>query len=393
MLKIFYEKCIKFKISNKIYIGYSGGVDSSVLLNLCFNLFKKPKFSIRVININYLHNKNSKNWNIFCKTQCSNYKIPITTFFINSYLKNKNLEQEFRIIRYKIFLKLLNKSATFLLAHNSNDFLETFFLNLFRGCGIDGVLSMNEKLIYKNISILRPMINLDRNQILDYAFKNNINYITDFTNFDNNFNRNFLRYDLFNEIKKKWHNFNIPVLRYIHFVQCSELYSTYRYNFFFSKNKKHNNYLNFKNIKILPLYIRNNIIKIFIKKYYIKPLSNDHINELNKIIECKNKFAFVKINNFIFYRDLKNLYIKKIKKEVLSIKILKNIVLFKKIKNEKYLDFKINNIFLKNIKFNINKKTFIIIKYSYLLIVLSGIWKSKFYSIFLKNKFVIKILK
>lgn len=393
MLKIFYEKCIRFKISNKIYIGYSGGVDSSVLLNLCFNIFKKPKFLIRVININYSHNKNSKNWNIFCKTQCSNYKIPITTFFINNYLKNKNLEQEFRIIRYKIFLKLINKSATFLLAHNSNDLLETFFLNLFRGCGIDGFLSMNENLIYKNVSILRPMINFNRDQILDYAFKNNVNYITDFTNFDNNFNRNFLRHDLFNDIKKKWRNFQIPVLRYIHFARHSELYSAYRYNFFFSKNKKNNTYLNLKNIKILPIYIRNNIIKIFIKNYYIKPLSNDHINELNKIIECKNKCVFLKINNFIFYRDSKNLYIKKVKKEILTIKILKNIVFYKKIKNEKYLDLKINTKFFKNIKFNINKKTFIIIKYNDLLLVLAGIWKSKFYAIFLKNKFVIKILK
>lgn len=393
MLKIFYDKCIRARISNKIYIGYSGGLDSSVLLNLCFNIFKKKKFFIRAININYSHNKNSKNWDIFCKTQCNNYKIPITTFFINSCYKNKNLEQEFRIIRYKIFFKLLNKSTTLLLAHNSNDLLETFFLNLFRGCGINGILSINENLTYKNNSILRPMINFNKEQILEYAIKNNINYITDFTNFDNNFNRNFLRFNLFEEIKKKWNNFENPILRYMDFAKSSYLFIQNRYNFFFSKYKKNNNYLSLNNINFLPLYMRNNIIKNFIKKNYIKPISNYHITELNKIIVCKNKFAFIKINNFIFYRDLKNIYVKKIKKSNFNIKIIKNTFFYKKIKNENFLNFKINDFFLKKTKFSINRKVYIIIKYNALLIVLSGIWKSKFYSNFLRKKLFIKTLK
>lgn len=393
MLKIFYARCIRARISNKIYIGYSGGLDSSVLLNLCFNTFKKKNFLIRAININYSHNKNSKNWDIFCKTQCNNYKIPITTFFINSCYKNKNLEQEFRIIRYKIFLKLLNKSATLLLAHNSNDLLETFFLNLFRGCGINGILSINEKLIYKNNFILRPMINFNKEQILEYAIKNNINYITDFTNFDNNLNRNFLRFNLFEEIKKKWNNFENPVLRYMDFAKSSYLYIQNRYNFFFSKYKKNSNYLSLKNINFLPLYMRNDIIKNFIKANFIKPVSNYHITELNKIVVCKNRLAFIKINNFIFYRDLKNLYVKKIKNSNFNIKIIKNVFFYKKIKNENFLNFKINDFFFKKSKFNINKKVHIIIKYNTLLIVLSGIWKSKFYSNFLRKKLFIKTLK
>ncbi|CAB3976398.1 tRNA lysidine(34) synthetase TilS [Candidatus Azoamicus ciliaticola] len=391
MFKKIHEKFINFKINRKVYIGYSGGIDSSVLLHLCFNILKKKDFSIRVININYMNNKNAKNWYIFCKTQCYKYKIPITTFFINS-IKDKNLEQELRIIRYKIFLKLLNKSTTLLLAHNSNDIIETFFLNLFRGCGITGFSSISDNPVYKNFSIFRPMTDFNKDQIFNYATKNNINYITDFTNFDIKFNRNFIRYNLFNEINKKWQNFKTPILRYIDLSKYLNLYIKYRCNFFLKKNKN-NNYLNLDSINFLPSYIKTEILKIFIKNNNIKPLSYKHINELNKILINRNKFSFFKINNFMFYINLKKLYIKKIKTHFFNFKFLKSNNFYKKIKNSNSLNFNIDGILLNNLILNIDKKKHMIIKYDNFLIILSGIWKSKIYSKFLRNFFYIKVLK
>lgn len=391
MLKKFHEKCIDFKINNKIYIGYSGGIDSSVLLNLCFNIFKKKNFSIRAININYMNNKNAKNWHIFCKTQCYKYRIPITTFFIDN-VRDKNLEQELRIIRYKIFLKLLNKSTTLLLAHNSNDIIETFFLNLFRGCGITGFSSINDNPIYKNFSIFRPMIYFDKDKIFNYAIENNINYVTDFTNFDIKFSRNFIRHNLFNEINKKWKNFKTPILRFIELSKYLNLYIKYRCNFFLKK-VNNNNYLNLSSINFLPRYIKNEILKIFVKNNNIKPLSYKHINELNKIFINKNRFSFLKINNFMFYTHLNKLFVKRIKVDFFNIKFLKSNNFYEKIKDSSLCNFNIDEILIKNLIFNMDKKKHSIIKYDKFLIILSGIWKSKIYSKFLKEKIFIKVLK
>lgn len=393
MLKIFYDRCVNARISNKIYIGYSGGLDSSVLLNLCLNVFKKPNFSIRVINVNYLHNENSKNWNIFCNTQCLNYRIPITTLFVKTDLQNKNLEQEFRVLRYKVFFKLMNKSSTLLLAHNSSDLLETFFLNLFRGCGITGLLGTKEVLQYKNISIVRPIINFTKNEIFEYAMKNKINYITDFSNFDEKFNRNFLRFNLFKKIEEKWLHFGIPVLRQIELLNTLNISNNNKLIFFLKHYCLNNNFLNLKVIKLIPNEIRINILKLFIKNKNLKPLSFAHINELNKLITCKNNFQFIKIKNYIFYRDCKNLYLKKIKKTITDIKLLKYKKRYKLIKNDIFFNKKINNILFKNLIFNINKKKFLIIKCENYLIMLTGLWTSKMYSIFLKKKIIIKLLK
>jgi tRNA(Ile)-lysidine synthase len=393
MLKDFANKCIELKISNNIYIGYSGGVDSSVLLNLCLNIFKKPNFSIRAININYIHNKNSKNWHIFCKEQCYKNKVPITTFFINSTLHKKNLEQEYRVMRYKIFLKIINKSSSLLLAHNSSDLLETFFMNIFRGCGLTGMHGIKDVLEYKNILILRPLINFTKNQIIDYAMTNKINYITDFTNFDESFNRNFLRYNLFKNIEIKWPSFEKAILRYIKLMTSLNLYVNYRFNFFLKNFYRNNNILNLKNLKKLPQKIRNGVIKFILNTNNFKTISYTHFNEINKIIFCENKYQFIKINNYIFHRDYKNIYFKKVKKNIINTKILKYKNLYKKIKNNFILNIKTNNIFIKNLTSDLNKKNYLIIKCKTFLIILSGIWKSKFYSIFLKKKFIIKILK
>lgn len=392
MLKQFYDKCVKLKITNNIYIGYSGGIDSSVLLNMCFNILKTKKNNIRAININYMHNIRSKSWDFFCQNECYNYKIPLTTFYINSSIEKNNLEQEFRILRYKIFLNQLSNSTTFLLAHNSSDLIETFFLNLFRGCGLTGILSIKEHFFYKKFSIIRPLLFFTKKQIFDYACQKKINYITDFTNFDIKFSRNFLRFNLFKKIKKKWNNFEIPVLRYIDLIKSVDLYIKHRYRFLFSKYKKKCNYLSLKLIKYLPFNLKKEIITFFLKSNNIKPLLFKHFIELNKLFYNKKKTNFIKINNFLFYCDFKNFYFKKIKKENINFLFLKKIKINKNTKKTSSLKIKINKIMIKNNILDINRKDHFIIKYNDFLIAILGIWMCKLYYVFLKKKFFLKIL-
>lgn len=391
MLKQFYEKCVKLRITNNIYIGYSGGIDSSVLLNMCFNVLKTKKNNIRAININYMHNTNAKSWDFFCKNECYNYNIPLTTFYINSNIEKNNLEQEFRILRYKIFFNQLSKSTTFLLAHNSSDLIETFFLNLLRGCGLTGILSIKEHFLYKKFSIVRPLLFFTKKQIFDYACEKKINYITDFTNFDIKFSRNFLRFNLFQKIKKKWNNFETPVFRYINLIKSVDLYIKHRYRFLFSKYKKKCNYLSVKLIQCLPFELKKEIINFFLKNNNIKPLSYKHFIELNKLFYNKKK-NFIKINNFLFYCDFKNFYLKKVKKENINFLFLKKIKINKYIKKTSSLKIKINKIIIKNNILEINKKDHVIIKYDDFLIAILGIWMCKLYYFLLKKKFFLKIL-
>ncbi len=127
-LKIFSN----FKFHKNIYIAYSGGVDSGVLLYLTSKFFDKNKFFIRVLHVNHGYNRSAFLWSLFCKNVCNEYKIPLVIFNSKTFSKNKNIEQECRFIRFNNFFDFIFKNSTLLLAHNEDDFLETMFLRLFR---------------------------------------------------------------------------------------------------------------------------------------------------------------------------------------------------------------------------------------------------------------------
>ncbi len=123
-------------------VGYSGGVDSTVLL-YSLNKFKKY-INIRAIHINHNILYISKKWEKKCIKFCKINKIHLIKK--NIYIKNKsNLEHKLRIKRYKIYKKYIKKNEILLTAHHKNDQIETIFLSLKRGCGIKGLIGIKKK--------------------------------------------------------------------------------------------------------------------------------------------------------------------------------------------------------------------------------------------------------
>lgn len=371
MLDLFYDKCIFLEIKKKIYIGYSGGMDSSVLLNLCFNIFKFSHYKIRILNINYSHNNSSKNWCNFVKTQSEKYKIPINIFLSYSKEHNKNLEKIYRNIRYTFFFKHIKKNTSLLLAHNFSDLSETILLNVLRGCGINGFTSIKDKVKYKNIDVLRPLLLVKKNDIYNYASANSIEYILDFSNFSYSFNRNFLRYNLYPKMKMYLNNFEKPLVRFYNILSSINIYLINKYRFFLHSlilNKKH---FNLKYIIILPKILKYEFIIIFFKANNLRKLSNTLLNSIEKFISLKSKNKYLITNTFIMFKNVKHICL--IKTINNSCNIISNKYLF----SYKKTYIKTYNVIIEN-----NEYTLLII----------GKWNSFFFNKFVKNKFVFKLL-
>ena len=81
-----------------------------------------------------------------------------------------------------------------------DDKIETFFFNLARGSKLTGLINMTEK----SGAILRPLLNIEKSEILNYLESNNLEYKIDITNEDTEITRNYLRH----EITPKFHNIN-----------------------------------------------------------------------------------------------------------------------------------------------------------------------------------------
>ncbi len=192
--------------SKELLVACSGGADSIALLNALLELNHKPK----VLHVNYgLRGSESEGDEQFVREFCENHnlccfveKCPIDL------LKGegKNLQNEARKFRRMLFEDWTKKSENHivLLGHHADDQVETFFLNYFRGSGLWGLAGME----LKNNQLVRPFLNLNKSELLDYLKQKGQAFRQDSSNFKNDYLRNLFRNKLLLELEK-----SIPSLK------------------------------------------------------------------------------------------------------------------------------------------------------------------------------------
>lgn len=190
----------KYSLINKgdiVGCAVSGGSDSMCLLHFLMGLAEKYDFKIVVLNVEHgIRGQNSKNDTQFVKDFCKTNDIECICKSVDvpSYAKSsgKSFEDAARELRYDFFKQMINDGVcnTVATAHHKSDNVESVLLHIFRGSGLKGLGGIKEKSINNYI---RPLINTSKREILQYLKENNVNYITDETNQDNNYRRNYLR--------------------------------------------------------------------------------------------------------------------------------------------------------------------------------------------------------
>jgi tRNA(Ile)-lysidine synthase len=142
------------------------------------------------------------------KDQCAqmNNDLVIENIFLKGV--NSNIESNFRKMRYSKLEEIRKEiKADFILtAHHADDQVETILMKIMNSSGLDGLQGLRK--LKQNI--IRPMYNISKSEISDYASLNNVKYIDDPTNSDNTFTRNFLRMNVIPELKKIKNDIHIP---------------------------------------------------------------------------------------------------------------------------------------------------------------------------------------
>jgi tRNA(Ile)-lysidine synthase len=188
-------------LDKKIYVGYSGGPDSTALLHL---LYSNDISNIETIHINHNLSRKSAEWEDHCKQTSKKLGIPCHVESVEIKIDGDGLESAARKARYKVFTKYLKEGDQILLGHHSNDVAETFLLRLFRGTGVDGLESLNVKRGVGDGYLVRPLINLTKEDIMMYLRENNISYIKDESNDEQEQDRNYIRNNIIPSIEQRW---------------------------------------------------------------------------------------------------------------------------------------------------------------------------------------------
>ena len=188
-------------LDKKIYVGYSGGPDSTALLHL---LYSNDISNVEAIHINHNLSRKSAEWEDHCKQTSKKLGIPCHVESVEIKIDGDGLESAARKARYKVFTKYLKEGDQILLGHHSNDVAETFLLRLFRGTGVDGLESLNVKRGVGDGYLVRPLINLTKEDIMMYLRENNISYIKDESNDEQEQDRNYIRNNIIPSIEQRW---------------------------------------------------------------------------------------------------------------------------------------------------------------------------------------------
>jgi len=259
---------------DKIVIGVSGGPDSITLLNVLSEI-KQEKiidFEIVVCHVNHMIRKEAVEDEEYVLEFCRKYNIEcfIKRIDIEKMAKETKIgtEEAGRIARYEFFNEILEKTSSnkIATAHTANDNAETVLMNIIRGSGTAGLKGIE----VKRDNIIRPLINITRDDIEKYCEENNLNPRIDKTNFENIYTRNKVRNMLIPYIKE---NFNPNIIEGIN--RLSEL------------SKAENNYLEKETQKIF-------------EKILVEKKNNEIILDLNEFnlqeLVIKNRLVLYTIN-------------------------------------------------------------------------------------------------
>lgn len=186
----------------RLFVGFSGGLDSTVLLHL---LSSDPtvKAKLIAVHINHGLSKNANNW----QRKCAEFSRQLDVAFITHALNlspGPNVELRARDGRYAFFQEQIGAGDCLLLAHHQDDQAETLLLHLLRGAGVDGLAAMPPLRSCGSGELLRPLLQFQRQDLYDYAVAAHLSWSEDESNEDLDLNRNFIRRVILPQLKTKW---------------------------------------------------------------------------------------------------------------------------------------------------------------------------------------------
>ncbi len=192
-----------FSADDTILVGLSGGADSVALLGILNEL----GYRCIATHCNFhLRGDESNRDENFCRNLCHklSIKLLVTEFDVENYRSETgdSVEMACRTLRYDWWNSLIKSGVGTILAvgHHKEDNIETFFINMLRGCGLGGLKGM----LPKTGNVVRPLLDVSRSDIEKYLADKHFDYVTDSTNLSNDYGRNKLRNIILPELERQF---------------------------------------------------------------------------------------------------------------------------------------------------------------------------------------------
>lgn len=316
-----YEILEKLAIKNKnVVAAISGGPDSMFLLDALLKFKDKFNYNIIVAHVHHNLRKESDDEALKLREYCVEKNITFEMYKIENYPNSKFSEENARKIRYDFFDKIIQKYNSDILftAHHGDDQIETILMRISRGSSFKGYAGIDEISKDRGYKIVRPLLNLTKDEIIKYLDDKKIWYAVDKSNSDTKYTRNRFRQNILPELKnenknihEKFNEFNKKILLADSFIkkQAIKIY----------KEIIIDNNINIEAFNKLDKILKIYLLEMFLKNIYLNDIniiSGKHIeliiskinNNKNIIFDLpKNKKAIIEYNNFKIINQYNNI--------------------------------------------------------------------------------------
>lgn len=174
-------------------VALSGGLDSVVLLHALVSLKEAMNWHISAVHVNHQLQSMSGEWVSFCEHFCEHLQIDLRIENVKvEQIAKFGIEAAARKARYQAFSQ--TQADVVVLAHHSDDQVETALLAFLRGGGLRALAAMPAwRDLNETVQLWRPFLNVSKNDLEQYALEENLSYINDPSNSDESYTRNWLR--------------------------------------------------------------------------------------------------------------------------------------------------------------------------------------------------------
>lgn len=339
------------KDGDTILLGCSGGPDSMCLLHILCDIRKKKDINIIVAHVDHNVRKESHDELVFVKNYCKDNNLLFECMTIEKY-SDDNFENEARIIRYDFFEKLIAKyNVKYLFtAHHGDDLIETILMRITRGSTLAGYSGFLREVKKKNYKIIRPLIYVTKDEILEYDKNNNIKYVIDKTNLMDLHTRNRYRKVVLPFLKNEDKNVHLKFLKYSNTLKMYDDYirkQTHK----LENDVVINNVINIDKYKKLEDIFQIQIIYNLLERYYQDDLvliSDNHVLLIRNLICSRKANSYIYLpNNVRVVKSYDKIFFEKDIDQIddYEMEISKKVVLPNKRVIEVISESKINNNF------------------------------------------------
>lgn len=192
----------------KNLLAFSHGTDSTALF---YALLDNCEFDLCLVNYHTRINSDEEEE----KARNLAKKYGKNIYIKHANLAQNNFENNARNYRYEFFDELMCNYDNLIIAHNLNDRFEWFLMQFAKGAGLCNLLGFNGIDNRKNYKIIRPLINVSKDEIMQYLEQNKYEYFQDESNFDTKYKRNEIRLKYANEFIKSYSNGVKNTLNYL----------------------------------------------------------------------------------------------------------------------------------------------------------------------------------